>query len=208
MRRKHAYPRLTLARLVRGPYALLGPISLLILAVLPIVFFIPLLTTSLWFFTRTNITLTHAISDLFRIDKFLFAIVVVFGVVFPFFKAIMSVLCWYHFEISTLERHLRVLSYIAKLSMLDVMLLAFFVVAFKGVGIGTVQVEYGLYVYASLVMASLFLNLAMAPAARRIRLSHPNRDEGAAMVEAGLAPEQTASCDVAQARGKRGRICD
>lgn len=169
MSRNHAHQHLTLAGLARGLDVLLGPISLLIVASLPIVFFVPLLTTRFWFFTQNNITLAHAISDLFRIDKFLFAIVVVFGVVFPFFKAIMSVLCWYHFELSTIERCLEVLSYMAKLSMLDVMLLALFVVAFKGVGIGTVDVNYGLYVYASLVIASLLLNLAMTPVARRIR---------------------------------------
>lgn len=58
----------------------------------------------------------------------------------------------------------------AKLSMLDIMLLAFFVVAFKGVGIGTVHVRYGLYIYASLVMASLFLTLTMTPVAKKIQL--------------------------------------
>lgn len=173
MFRNHAHQNLTLARLARGPYVLLGPFSLLIVASLPIVFFVPLATTSFWFFTHTNITLAHVINDLFRIDKFLFTVVVVFGVVFPFLKAVMSVLCWYYFEISTIERYLEALSYMSKLSMLDVMLLAVFVVAFKGLGIGTVHVKYGLYVYASLVMASLFLNLVMAPATRRIRL-HEN----------------------------------
>jgi hypothetical protein len=49
------------------------------------------------------------------------------------------------------------------------MLLAFFVIAYKGLGIGTVEVKWGLYLYAALVRASLFLNLAMAPAVRRIR---------------------------------------
>ena len=159
----------TLAKLARGRHVLLGPISLLILASLPIVFFVPLLTTRFWYFMRTDITLAHAITDLFRIDKFLFAIVVVFGLVFPFLKAIMSALCWYYFDISRTERYLEVLSSIAKLSMLDVMLLALFVVAFKGLGIETVDIRYGLYVYASLVIASLFLTLAMVPSARKIR---------------------------------------
>ncbi|HEY7231905.1 MAG TPA: paraquat-inducible protein A [Pseudolabrys sp.] len=161
----------TLAKLARGRGVLLGPMSLLIAAVLPIVFFVPLLTTRLLFLVRTDITLAHAISELFRIDKFLFAIVVVFGVIFPFLKAIMSVLCWYYFDISRTARYLEALSYMAKLSMLDVMLLAFFVVAFKGIGIGTVEVKYGLYVYASLILASHLLNLAIGPAARRIELA-------------------------------------
>lgn len=163
--------RRTLATLACGRHVLLGPISLLILASLPIIFFVPLLTTRFWFFMRADITLAHAITDLFRIDKFLFTIVVVFGLVFPFLKAIMSTLCWYYFDISRTERYLEVLSYMAKLSMLDVMLLAFFVVAFKGLGIGTVEVKYGLYVYASLILTSLLLNLAMGPAARRIQLA-------------------------------------
>lgn len=172
MSRSHANQCLTLAKLARGPYVLLGPCSLLIVASLPLIFFVPLLTTSFWFFSQRNITLAYAIGDLFRIDKFLFAVVVVFGVAFPFAKAVMSALCWYHFEVGTVERYLEALSYMAKLSMLDVMLLAFFVVAFKGIGIGTVHVRYGLYVYGSLVIASLFLTLALASAVRRIRCQH------------------------------------
>lgn len=170
MSRKYAYQRLTLAKLARGRHVLFGPISLLIVASLPIILFVPLLTTRFWLFTLTDITLAHAISDLFRIDKFLFVIVFVFGAIFPFLKAIMSALCWYYFEASRIERYLEVLSYMAKLSMLDIMLLAFFVVAFKGLGIGNVHVQYGLYVYASLVIASLLLNLAMTPVAKRIQL--------------------------------------
>lgn len=184
MPRNHAHQYQTLARLARGRDVLLGPISLLLVVAFPIVFFVPLLTTSFWFFTQTNITLTHAINELFKIDKFLFTVVVVFGVVFPFLKAIMSVLCCYYFDIRSIERYLVPLSYIAKLSMLDVMLLAFFVVAFKGVGIGTVQVKYGLYVYASLITASLFLTLAMAPAARRIRVQQ-HFTPGSASCDAG-----------------------
>jgi paraquat-inducible protein A len=167
---KYSHQHQTLAKLAQGLSALLGPISLLLIVSLPIIFFVPLLTTNFWFFMQTNITLAHAVSDLFRIDRFLFVVVVVFGILFPFIKAAMSVLCWYHFEISKAGRYLEALSYVATLSMLDIMLLAFFVVAFKGVGIGTVHVRYGLYIYASLVMASLFLNLAMTPVAKRIQL--------------------------------------
>ena len=43
------------------------------------------------------------------------------------------------------------------------------VVGFKGLGIGTCTYSTALDIYASLVMASLFLTLAMAPAARGIR---------------------------------------
>lgn len=100
----YSHQHQTLARLARGQSALLGPISLLLIVSLPIIFFVPLLTTNFWFFMQTDITLAHAVSDLLRIDKFLFAVVVVFGVVFPFLKAAMSVLCWYHFEISTAGR--------------------------------------------------------------------------------------------------------
>lgn len=176
MSRDQAHHHPTLARLARGKSALFGPISLLLIVSLPIIFFVPLLTTNFWFFMQTDITLAHAISELFQIDKFLFAVVVLFGVVFPFLKASMSVVCWYHFEIYTAGRCLEALSYVAKLSMLDIMMLAFFVVAFEGVGIGTVHVRYGLYVYASLVMASLVLNLAMTPVAKRIQLQQKQQE--------------------------------
>lgn len=159
----------TLSRLASGPYRLIGSISLLLLALLPGVFFIPLLSTSFWFFSESNLTLAHAVYELYSIDKTLFAIVAVFGILFPFMKSVMSAYCWYYVPILSVEQYLTTLSYVSKLSMLDVMLLAVVVVTFKGVGVGSVHVKYGLYVYAAVVVSSLIVNIAMTRSAQRFR---------------------------------------
>lgn len=169
MSRNEGGNRVTLSRLASGPYRLIGPISLLLLALLPGVFFVPLLSTGFWFFSKSNLTLAHAVYELYSTDKLLFAIVAVSGILFPFMKSIMSAYCWYCVPILNVERHLAALAYVAKLSMLDIMLLAVFVVAFKGVGVGSVHVKYGLYVYAAVVVLSLIVNIAMTRSARRFR---------------------------------------
>jgi paraquat-inducible protein A len=66
-----------------------------------------------------------------------------------------------HFRCFSCREIQREVAILAKLSMLDVILLALFIIAFKGVGIGTVQIRHGLYLYAAIVVGSLFLNLAM-----------------------------------------------
>ena len=164
---KHILRHKTLSTSARGPYALIGPGLLLTLIFFPIVFFVPLLTTKFWFYSRNDIALFRGAYDLYHVDKFLFIIVFVFGMLIPAVKMIASVLCWYFFQVSSVKRHCEILGHLAKLAMLDIMLLAIFVIAFKGVGIGTVEVKYGLYIYTVFIVASLFLSQAMSKAARK-----------------------------------------
>ena len=59
------------------------------------------------------------------------------------------------------------ISKISKFSMLDVMLIAIVIVGLKGVGMGKVKVEYGLYAYASVVIIALLLSSWMQVVAGR-----------------------------------------
>jgi paraquat-inducible protein A len=152
--------RTTLAMQATGWQKLLGPALLIVLFAFPYALSIPLLTTRA-FFSRNEVVLVRVAYDLFYFDKFLFVIVFVFGMLFPFSKMIVSILCWYRFDLSLAERCNRKLFFLGKLSMLDVMLLALFVIAFKGVGIGAVQIQNGLYLYGAIVVGSLLLNKAM-----------------------------------------------
>jgi len=56
---------------------------------------------------------------------------------------------------------------ISKFSMLDVMLIAIVIVGLKGVGMGKVKVEYGLYAYALVVIFALLLSSWMQVVAGR-----------------------------------------
>lgn len=159
---------LTAAEMAKGLFVYIGPALIALLILFPVIFFVPLLTTKLWFYTRNEITFASGAHDLFETDKVLFFIVFAFGVAFPLGKIILSIRYWYYVEISAAQRGAELLGQISKLSMLDVMLLALLVIAFKGVGVGTIEIRYGLYVYAGFILVSLFLNLAISSAIRAI----------------------------------------
>ena len=145
----------TLCNLAQGMYVLIGPALVLVLSAFPIVLFVPLITTKFWFFFHTDLALFRGVYDLFYVDKFLCIVVFFFGIAVPMVTMFASVLCWYRVEITSVGRYAEVLSFMGKLSMLDVMLLAIFIIAFKGVGFGTVEIRFGLYVYVAFVVISL-----------------------------------------------------
>jgi uncharacterized paraquat-inducible protein A len=49
------------------------------------------------------------------------------------------------------------LAILGKLAMADVFLIALYVVAVKGVGLATVEVAWGMYLFTALILISLFL---------------------------------------------------
>ena|ERR1700694_3283161 len=160
---------LTMANVARGEYALVGPGLFLIAALFPVVLFVPLLTTKVWFLSYNEIVLARIAYDLAKIDMFLFVVVFIFGMLFPIAKMFFSVFYWYCLDCRSANGYIDKLSYLSKLSMLDVMLLAIFVVAFKGLGVGSVQIRYGLYLYLLLVVGSLILNVTMSAAMREVQ---------------------------------------
>ena len=157
----------TLASTARGAYRVVGPLALLLPFAFLGILFVPLLRTSISIFTVQEIALAGVVRDLFHEDLFLFVVVCGFGMVVPLVKMAYAAAVWYGVALRRVPRHVRLLGALGKLSMLDVMLLALFIVAFKGTGIGTVEIRYGLYVYALLLIASLAIGLAMAAALHR-----------------------------------------
>ncbi len=155
----------TLANNATGWTRLIGPASVICLVAFTYALTVPLLATRA-FLSYNEIVLLRIAYDLFFFDKFLFLIVVVFGMIFPFLKMIASIMCWYWFDPGAAQKLNGALFFLAKLSMLDIMLVALVVVIFKGMNIGTVRISYGLYFYASVVVASILLNIAID---RRLR---------------------------------------
>jgi uncharacterized paraquat-inducible protein A len=68
---------------------------------------------------------------------------------------------WYFADLSRAPAYLKWLVLLGRLSMLDVMLLAILIVAFKGIGVGSVQIKPGFYFYVALVAGFLLLSLAI-----------------------------------------------
>jgi paraquat-inducible protein A len=159
----------TMASIARGEYALVGPGLVLVAALFPVVLFVPLLTTRIWFLSYNDIVLARVAYDLVKVDMFLFIVVFIFGMLLPAAKILFSVFYWYRLDFRLSNSYIEKLSYLNKLSMLDIMLLAVFIVAFKGLGAGTVEIRYGLYLYLFLVVASLILNVSMSAAMREVQ---------------------------------------
>jgi paraquat-inducible protein A len=152
---------MTAAQAAKGVTKLVGPLSVLNIILFGYVLFQPLLTTRISFFLRNDISLWQAALDLYRIDKFLFAVVVLMGIVAPAIKMLAMTFAWYFADLSRAPHYLKWLVLLGRLSMLDVMLLAILIIAIKGIGIGTVQIKLGFYFYVALVAGFLLLSLVM-----------------------------------------------
>lgn len=147
---------------------MIGPAMVVVLVLFSITLFTPLLTTKALFLSN-EIGLMRIAHRLFSVDLFLFCIVVGFGIVIPVCKMLMALWCWYSMTPDAAVRFSAVLSVLGKLSMADVMLLAVFIVGFKGLGIGQVQVHYGVILYTVVVLGSHVLSLLMTNTVQRLR---------------------------------------
>lgn len=152
---------MTAARAAKGWAKLIGPLSALNIILFGYVLFQPLLTTRISFFLRNDISLAQAATDLYRIDKFLFAVVVGLGIVAPTIKMLVMTFAWYFADLRSSPRYTKWLVLLGRLSMLDVMLLAILIIAFKGIGVGSVEIKPGFYLYVVLVVGFLCLSLVM-----------------------------------------------
>ncbi len=162
---------MTAAKAARGFARLIGPLSVVNIVLFGYVLFQPLLTTRISFFLRNDISLWQAAVDLYRIDKFLFAVVVLMGIVAPAIKMLAMTFAWYFADLARAPRYLKWLVLLGRLSMLDVMLLAILIVAIKGIGIGTVVIKPGFYFYVVLVIGFLSLSLIMEKMLERMSRS-------------------------------------
>lgn len=162
---------MTAAKAARGFARLIGPLSVVNIVLFGYVLFQPLLTTRISFFLRNDISLWQAAVDLYRIDKFLFAVVVLMGIVAPAIKMLAMTFAWYFADLVRAPRYLKWLVLLGRLSMLDVMLLAILIVAIKGIGIGTVVIKPGFYFYVVLVIGFLSLSLIMEKMLERMSRS-------------------------------------
>ena len=89
---------------------------------------------------------------------------------FPFIKLLTLLYAWFVLPPTRAQSWINASGKISKFSMLDVMLIAITIVGLKGVGLGKVEAEYGLYANTVVVLSVLFLSFWMEIEARRILL--------------------------------------
>lgn len=133
-------------------------LSLLIL--FPIAWFAPLLRAALLpIFGMDEISVISGLQSLWGSDVILALIVTAFAVFAPYLKTIGLALI--HFDLLK-DKVLPVLSYLGKLAMADIFLIALYVVVVKGAGRVTVEGGWGLYMFTGCVLASIVISILTA----------------------------------------------
>jgi paraquat-inducible protein A len=144
-------------------------LNLSLVVVFPIAWLSPLLTTDLlppwhmpvWLggkrlFEPDTLTVISGIQALWETDVLLALAVTFFVLVAPLLKCLGMALI--HFNLMT-EAVQPVITTLGKLAMAEVFILAIYIVISKGVGIGQIEVAWGLYLFTAAVLTSLGISL-------------------------------------------------
>lgn len=149
--------------------ALAKYLNLALAVAFPIAWFAPLLKTGLlpqwqmpeWLggstlFAPDTITVISGLQKLWETDVFLALAVTLFALVAPMLKCLgMSLV---HFNL--LSRSAQpAIAKMGKLAMADIFILALYIVIARGIGIGQIEVAWGLYLFTASVIASLIVSL-------------------------------------------------
>lgn len=129
-------------------------LSLLIL--FPLAWFAPLMRAGLLpLFGLSEISVISGLQSLWDSDVALALLVTAFALFAPYLKTIGLALV--QFDLLK-DSTLPVLSYLGKLAMADVFLIALYIVVVKGVGIGSVETAWGLWLFTGCILASLAIS--------------------------------------------------
>lgn len=135
-------------------------INLSLLVLFPIAWFAPLLRAGLLpLFGLDEISVITGLQSLWESDVALALLVTIMAVFAPWLKTIGLALL--HFRLLS-PRVLPALNILGKLAMADVFLIALYIVVVKGVGMATVEVAWGLYLFTACILASLWVSFAAA----------------------------------------------
>lgn len=167
------------AHLAAGRRRLLGPLLLLALALVPVTWWLPLFTARIPFLWRQEVSIASGLLELWRLDLVLCLVVLFFSVLAPLAKGAALVWVWYRVPADLARRQLDRLAILGKLAMTEIFLLAVIIVGLKGVGIGKVEVSWGLQgfigalllSYLASTWATAALGQGHADRAGRVRLS-------------------------------------
>ena len=121
---------------------------------MPFTWRLPLFDARVPFLWRQQVSIATGLVELWRLDLLLCAAVFLFSVLAPLVKGAALVWVWYRVPQADARRLLDRLALLGKLAMTEVFLLAVIIVGIKGVGIGTVEVRWGLHAFVLAVVLS------------------------------------------------------
>ncbi len=139
--------------------------NLSLLALFPLAWFAPLMQVRLWRWgAEREVSVLSGLQALWAEEPALALLVTFFAIVAPTVKVLGLALV--HFRLLS-PRLLVALFWVGRLAMADVFLIAVWIVAFKGLGIGQVTVLWGLWLFTGCILAALMLSLATEVQRRR-----------------------------------------
>ena len=134
--------------------------NLALLILFPIAWFAPLMRAGLLpLFGLSEISVITGLQSLWDSDVALALLVTAFALFAPYLKTISLALL--HFNLAS-PKLLPPLTWIGKLAMADVFLIALYIVVTKGVGIGKIQTMWGLYLFTACILASILISALTA----------------------------------------------
>lgn len=133
-------------------------VNLALIGLFPIAWTAPLAQAEVaWLFTTDEVTVFSAIAELYRKDLFLCVVVTLFAVVAPYLKTVALVYAQFS-DTRTALGMLPAIEFLSRLAMIDVFLVAFYVILYRGVA--DVQTDWGLYLFTGLVLCSIWASWA------------------------------------------------
>ena len=139
---------------------ILKVINLALLILFPLAWFAPLMRAGfLPLFGLSEISVITGLKSLWNSDIILALLVMLFAIVAPYLKTIGLTLVHLNYVSPKL---LPVLFWAGKIAMADIFIIALYVVVIKGVGIGKVEIMWGLYFFTACVLSSTVIT-ALTP---------------------------------------------
>lgn len=131
-------------------------INLGLLVLFPVSWFAPLMKAGLLpLFKLKEISILTGLQSLWSTDIFLALVVTLFALVAPLAKTIGLALL--HWDLLS-PRIAPVLRFMGKLAMADIFLIAIYITVAKGIGVGRLEVAWGLYLFTACILVSLWVS--------------------------------------------------
>ena len=136
--------------------AFLKYLNLSLLVLYPVAWFAPLMRAGLGLplFDLREISVISGLQSLWKSDVFLALVVTAFALFAPYLKTIGLALLHFRLLSPRVEPALHLLG---KLAMADIFLIALYVTIFKGIGVGKLEIAWGLYLFTVLILTSILI---------------------------------------------------
>lgn len=152
---------------MRRPHWALIALNLALLVLYPVAWNAPLLRAGLLpLFSLNEISVLTGLQSLWGTDIFLALVVTLFALFAPYLKTIGLALL--HFGLLK-PQTLPALHLLSKLAMADIFLIALYITLSKGIGVGRIEVAWGLYLFTACILLSLLISWLTQQYTKRAR---------------------------------------